>query len=61
MKLHRPTACHWIGQRPGCSGRPVETIRRRVFAADKIHADDTTVPALSPGLGWMESGRRRER
>jgi hypothetical protein len=32
-------------------------IRQHVFAAEKIHADDTTVPVLAPGLGRTKTGR----
>jgi transposase len=28
-----------------------------VFAAEKIHGDDTTVPVLAPGLGRTKTGR----
>jgi len=35
----------------------VERIRQHVFAAAKIHGDDTTVPVLSPGLGRTKTGR----
>jgi transposase len=35
----------------------VATIRNHVFAAEKIHGDDTTVPVLAPGLGRTSTGR----
>ena len=35
----------------------VAAIRRHVFAAEKIHGDDTTVPVLAPGLGRTATGR----
>jgi hypothetical protein len=35
----------------------VDGIRRQVFAAEKIHGDDTTVPVLAPGLGRTKTGR----
>ena len=35
----------------------VEGIRRQVFAAEKIHGDDTPVPVLEPGLGRTRTGR----
>jgi transposase len=35
----------------------VAAIRRHVFAAEKIHGDDTTVPVLAPGLGRTKTGR----
>jgi transposase len=35
----------------------VEGIRRHVFAAEKIHGDDTPVPVLEPGRGRTRTGR----
>ena len=35
----------------------VAAIRAHVFAAEKIHGDDTTVPVLSLGLGSVENHR----
>ena len=35
----------------------VAAIRWHVFAAEKIHGDDTTVPVLAPGLGRTATGR----
>jgi hypothetical protein len=35
----------------------VAAIRAHVFAAEKIHGDDTTVPVLVPGLGRTRTGR----
>jgi hypothetical protein len=29
-----------------------------LFAADKIHTDDTPVPVLAPGSGKTKTGRR---
>ncbi len=40
-------------------GRPcfIVGIRKHVFAAAKIHGDDTPVPVLAPGLGRTKTGR----
>jgi transposase len=35
----------------------VEALRRYVMAAGKLHADDTRVPVLAPGLGKTKTGR----
>jgi hypothetical protein len=35
----------------------VEAIRRHVMGAAKLHADDTPVPVLAPGLGKTKTGR----
>ena len=44
-------------RRPGCCSRSSTAIRSHVFAAEKIHGDDTTVPVLAPGLGRTKTGR----
>jgi hypothetical protein len=35
----------------------VEALRRHVLAGEKLHADDTPVPVLAPGLGKTKLGR----
>ena len=35
----------------------VEALRRQVMSARKLHADDTPVPVLAPGLGRTKTGR----
>jgi hypothetical protein len=35
----------------------VEALRRHVMAAGKLHADDTPVPVLAPGLGKTKTGQ----
>jgi transposase len=57
MDLDRSTLCDWVGQAAWLLQPIVETIRRHVFAAEKVHGDDTTVPVLSPGLGRTKTGR----
>ena len=57
MDLDRSTLCDWVGQAVWLLQPVVEAIRRHVFAAEKIHGDDTTVPVLSPGLGRTKTGR----
>jgi hypothetical protein len=57
LDLDRSTLCDWVGQAAWLLDPIVEYIRRHVFAADKIHGDDTTVPVLSPGLGRTKTGR----
>jgi len=41
----------WVGQAVWLLQPIVEEIRSHVFAAEKIHGDDTPVPVLEPGLG----------
>src|SRR3954451_5967548 len=57
VELDRSTLCDWVGQAVWLLQPIVEGIRRHVFAAEKIHGDDTTVPVLSPGLGRTKTGR----
>ena len=57
VDLGRSTLCGWVGQTAWLLAPIVEGIRRHVFAADKIHGDDTTVPVLAPGLGRTKTGR----
>ena len=57
VEIDRSTLCDWVGQATWLLQPVVEGIRRHVFAAEKIHGDDTTVPVLSPGLGRTKTGR----
>jgi transposase len=57
VELERSTLADWVG---GCSRllEPlVETLRRYVISAGKLHADDTPVPVLAPGNGKTKTGR----
>jgi hypothetical protein len=57
MELDRSTLCDWVGQAAWLLDPIVAAIRAHVFAAEKIHGDDTTVPVLEPGLGRTRTGR----
>jgi transposase len=57
LALDRSTLCDWVGQAAWLLDPIVDGIRQHVFAAEKIHGDDTTVPVLSPGLGRTKTGR----
>jgi transposase len=57
VELDRSILCDWVGQAAWLLQPIVDGIRRHVFAAEKIHGDDTTVPVLSPGLGRTKTGR----
>ena len=57
VDLDRSTLCDWVGQAVWLLQPIVDGIRRHVFAAEKIHGDDTTVPVLAPGLGRTKTGR----
>ena len=57
VDLDRSTLCDWVGQAAWLLQPIVEGIRRHVFAAEKIHGDDTPVPVLAPGHGKTRTGR----
>jgi transposase len=57
LELDRATLCDWVGQAAWLLDPVVGAIRRHVFAAEKIHGDDTVVPVLAPGLGRTKTGR----
>jgi len=57
QKLDRSTLAEWVGGSSRCSRHLVEVLRRYVMAAGKLHADDTPVPVLAPGLGKTKTGR----
>ena len=57
LELDRSTLGDWVGQAAWLLDPVVAAIRSHVFAAEKIHGDDTTVPVLAPGLGRTATGR----
>jgi hypothetical protein len=57
VDLDRSTMAEWVG---GCTQliEPLTAaLARYVFAAGKLHADDTPVPVLDPGRGKTKTGR----
>jgi transposase len=57
VELDRSTLAEWVGASSRLLAPLVEVLRRHVLAADKLHADDTPVPVLAPGLGKTKTGR----
>ena len=49
VDLEVSTLADWVGAAAATLMPLVETIRGHVFAAERIHADDTTVPVLAKG------------
>jgi transposase len=49
IDLDVSTLADWVGAAAATLMPLVEAIRRHVFAAERIHADDTTVPVLAKG------------
>jgi transposase len=57
VELERSTLAEWVG---GCFRLVdplLEALAHYVFAAGKLHADDTPVPVLDPGRGKTKTGR----
>jgi len=57
VELERSTLAEWVGGSSRLLAPLVEALRRHVIAAGKLHADDTPVPVLAPGLGKTKTGR----
>jgi transposase len=57
IELERSTLADWVGGTCALLDPLVEALRRYVMAAGKLHADDTRVPVLAPGLGKTKTGR----
>jgi transposase len=57
VDLDRSTLSDWVGQAVWLLQPIVAGIGRHVFAAEKIHGDDTPVPVLEPGRGRTRTGR----
>jgi transposase len=57
VELDRATMADWMGKVVFLLTPLAEAIGRHVRAGATLHADDTTVPVLSPGLGKTATGR----
>ena len=57
VELERSTLADWVGGASHLLAPLVEALRRYVFDCDKLHADDTPVPVLAPGMGKTKTGR----
>jgi len=57
IELERSTLADWVGGSSALLDPLVEVLRRYVMAASKLHADDTRVPVLAPGMGKTKTGR----
>ncbi len=57
VELERATLADWVGGASQLLAPLVEVLRRHVMRARKLHADDTPVPVLEPGLGKTKTGR----
>jgi transposase len=57
IELDRSTLADWVGQSASLLRPLVDAVGAHVMAADRVHADDTTVPVLDPGRGTTKTGR----
>lgn len=57
IELERSTLADWVGETSALLAPLVEALRRYVFDGGKLHADDTPVPVLAPGMGKTKTGR----
>ncbi len=57
VELDRSTLADWVGQTARLVRPLVEAVGTHVMAAERVHADDTTVPVLDPGRGKTKTGR----
>lgn len=57
VELDRSTLADWVGQSAHLLRPLVDAVGSHVLAADRVFADDTTVPVLDPGRGSTKTGR----
>src|SRR3954451_4023879 len=57
VELDRATLADWVGSAVFLLAPLADAIGRHVRAGAALHADDTPVPVLSPGLGRTKTGR----
>jgi transposase len=57
VELDRATLADWVGRAVFLLAPLAEAIGHHVRAGPVLHADDTTVPVLAPGLGKTRTGR----
>ena len=57
LDLQRSTLADWVGQSAALLRPLLDALTRHVLAGAVLHADDTPVPVLAPGLGRTSTGR----
>ncbi|WP_439548854.1 IS66 family transposase [Falsiroseomonas sp.] len=57
LELQRSTLADWVGQSAALLRPLIDALARHVLAGAVLHADDTPVPVLAPGLGKTSTGR----
>jgi transposase len=57
VDLDRSTLADWVGATSHLLTPLVDAMRKHVLASSKLHADDTPVPVLAPGMGKTKTAR----
>src|SRR5579863_4139036 len=57
VELERSTLADWVGATSELLAPLSEALRQYVMSSGKLHADDTPVPVLAPGMGKTKLGR----
>jgi transposase len=57
VDLDRSLLAQWVGGASTLLAPLVDALRAHVFSAEVVHADDTPLPVLAPGLGKTKTGR----
>ncbi|MEM9764916.1 MAG: IS66 family transposase [Pseudomonadota bacterium] len=57
VEIARSTMADWVGRSAALMDPLIEALRAHVFAAGRLHGDDTPVPVLDPGRGKTKTGR----
>ena len=57
IDLDRSTLADWVGRTSSLMRPLIDALGAHVMAAERLHADDTTVPVLDPGRGKTKTGR----
>jgi transposase len=57
VELERSTLADWVGSLSALLAPLVEALAEHVLSAYALHADDTPVPVLAPGMGKTKTGR----
>jgi transposase len=56
VELDRTLLAQWVGNVSNLLTPLTDALREHVLAADVVHADDTPIPVLAPGLGKAKTG-----
>jgi transposase len=57
VELDRATLADWVGSVSALVDPLIRALTDHVMGAYKLHADDTPIPVLAPGMGKTKSGR----